>query len=64
MGCDGCVKAVAHALQQIPDVEKAEVTLDPPAAVVTTKNPVAIEKLREAVKEAGGYDIREPSNSR
>lgn len=35
MTCGHCVAAVTKALQQVPGVEKAEVSLDPQQAVVT-----------------------------
>ena len=35
MTCGHCVAAVTKALQQVPGVEQAEVSLDPQRAVVT-----------------------------
>lgn len=35
MTCGHCVAAVTKALQQVPGVEQAEVSLDPQQAVVT-----------------------------
>lgn len=34
MTCGGCVASVARALQRVPGVRHAAVTLDPPRAVV------------------------------
>lgn len=64
MGCNGCVQAVTQALQQVPGVQQAEVTLDPPLATITSDKMIAIEKLRAAAKDAGGYDIEEPAIGR
>lgn len=53
MTCGHCVSAVNKALQQVPGVERAEVSLDPQQAVVTgNADPQA---LVAAVKEEG-YD--------
>lgn len=51
MTCGHCVAAVTKALNQVPGVERAEVTLDPQQAVVTgDADPQA---LTAAVKEEG-----------
>ncbi len=53
MTCGHCVAAVNKALQQVPGVERADVSLDPPQAVVTgSADPQA---LVTAVK-GEGYD--------
>jgi copper chaperone len=51
MTCDHCVHAATKALQNVPGVEKVEVTLHPGAAVVQGQaDPAA---LIAAVKEEG-----------
>ncbi len=53
MTCGHCVSAVTKALQQVPGVDQAQVSLDPQRAVVTgDADPQA---LVAAVKEEG-YD--------
>ncbi|MCU7860010.1 MAG: cation transporter, partial [Candidatus Thiodiazotropha sp. (ex Lucinoma kastoroae)] len=49
--CPHCVMNVTKALQTLPGVESAEVTLDDGQAVVT--GPVEQENLVNAVIEAG-----------
>lgn len=53
MTCEHCVRATTKALEQVPGVEKAEVTLTPGSAVVHGNADPA--KLIAAVKEEG-YD--------
>ena len=51
MTCSHCVSAVNRALQQVPGVEQADVSLDPQQAVVTgNADPQA---LVAAVREEG-----------
>lgn len=51
MTCGHCVKAATKALETVPGVESAEVTLEPGAAVVKgAADPAA---LIAAVKEEG-----------
>jgi len=55
MTCDHCVRATTHALQGVPGVEQALVTLQPGGAVVQGEaDPAA---LIAAVKKAG-YDAK------
>ncbi len=55
MTCDHCVRATTQALQGVPGVEQALVTLQPGGAVVQGEaNPAA---LIAAVKKAG-YDAK------
>ena len=56
MTCTMCVKHVTKALEKVPGVTKAVVTLEPPRAVVR-HDPVAASKdaLAAAVRDAG-YD--------
>ncbi len=55
MTCDHCVRATTRALENVPGVERVEVTLKPGAAVVHGDADAA--KLIAAVKEEG-YDAR------
>ncbi|MET4081796.1 heavy metal translocating P-type ATPase [Pedobacter sp. UYP30] len=56
MSCNGCRTSAEKALNNINGVS-AEVTLDPPRAVVKMKEHVPIEKLQEALNVAGHYTI-------
>ena len=53
MTCEHCVRAVTKALEGVPGVEKAEVTLKPGGAVV--HGEADPEQLIAAVREEG-YD--------
>ena len=56
MSCNGCRTSVEKALNSIDGID-ASVTLDPPVATVTMENHFPIEKLQEALSEAGNYSI-------
>jgi len=51
MTCGHCVSAVTKALENLPGVEKAEVSLDPGQAVVTGEADTAT--MIAAIKEEG-----------
>lgn len=55
MSCEHCVRAATKALQGVPGVESAEVTLTPGSAVVHGRADTAA--LVAAVKEEG-YEAR------
>ena len=56
MSCGGCVGGVKKALENVPEVEKAEVQLAVPQAEVTLREPVSTEKLQAVL---GHYRIQE-----
>ena len=60
MMCKHCVGRVERALNSIEGV-KAEVTLDPPVAIVGFENePLSLEELQKILREkAGDYQISE-----
>ncbi len=55
MTCENCVKHVQEALESIPEVTSAVVSLDAGEAVVSVSEEVDDGRLIAAVKEAG-YD--------
>jgi len=55
MTCDSCVKHVREALEAIPEVTSAVVSLEAGEAVVSVSGEVDDARLIGAVKEAG-YD--------
>jgi len=59
MHCAACIEKVGKALESLPDVEKAEVTLNPQQAAITMKRHINTEKLNEAVKAAGKYSLED-----
>ena len=56
MTCDGCRKKVENRLNEIPGV-KAEVTLNPGRAILTTDQHIPDERLQKELSEAGNYTI-------
>ncbi|MCW4469797.1 heavy metal translocating P-type ATPase [Flavobacterium sp. MFBS3-15] len=56
MSCDGCRKAVEQALNSIEGIS-AQVSLDPPAAVISMTEHIPTATLQEAVSRAGNYQI-------
>ncbi len=57
MSCGGCVNSVKKLLQQHPDIIEADVQLNPPTAVLTMSNPIALEKLQEQLSQSGNFTI-------
>ena len=54
MSCDGCVKSITRALQAVPGVSKAEVSLERAEATIAfDPEKVAKPALVEAVEDAG-----------
>ena len=54
MTCGHCVAAVKRSLEEIPGVEGAAVTLDPPRAEVTyDPSRATLESMRKATEEEG-----------
>ncbi|MDR2069004.1 MAG: cation transporter [Spirochaetaceae bacterium] len=56
MSCDHCVRYVTGALQEIPGVKTAEVSLTDKNAVVDHEDTVTLEAMKSAVVEAG-YEV-------
>jgi len=59
MSCAHCVVRVQKALEKHPDIEKAEVTLDPAKATIKMKKHVDTPELDKLLAEAGAYHIQE-----
>ncbi len=58
MTCDHCVKTVAEALESIPGVKSAEVSLEKRSATVTATPELTADALTAAVR-ASGYNAFE-----
>ena len=63
MSCSHCVARVKNALLKHSDVVQAEVTLNPPLAKITFKNPINIQELQRLVNDAGDYTIKSNQTS-
>lgn len=59
MHCEGCVKKLTAALQDVPGVIRAVVTLNPPEANIETATHVSAEALNSAVASVGTYSLKE-----
>jgi Cu2+-exporting ATPase len=59
MTCQHCVMKVKKALESIEGVNAAEVTLDPPRAVVQMTAPIPVEALNEVLGMYGAYALQE-----
>lgn len=54
MTCTGCVNSVTMALRAVPGVAKVEVSLEEKRAkILFDESAASIEKLRQAVENAG-----------
>lgn len=53
MTCDDCVRTVTHALESVPGVTAATVSLERRSARVTVDPSVEPDQLTEAVRESG-----------
>jgi copper chaperone len=53
MSCGHCVKAVQQALEEVPGVTKAEVSLETNSAQVHHAENVEVKTLIEAVEDEG-----------
>lgn len=63
MHCTSCTGKVTAALQRVPGVTRASVTLNPPIAQVELSAHVPTERLRDAVTAAGAYSLAELNGS-
>jgi copper ion binding protein len=56
MSCDHCVKHVTEALEEVPGVNSAKVSLKEKSAAVEHGDGVSLSALKAAVVEAG-YEV-------
>src|SRR5699024_8233675 len=63
MTCNGCKASVEKALKDIPEVTHIEIELDSGITEIERDKEIPIEKLDNAVKDAGSYSISIPGNS-
>ena len=58
MTCNHCVQTVKTTLENIHGIQSAEVTLDPPQAVVEMYHHISTEEMNAALSEAGNYSLK------
>ncbi len=59
MTCGHCVNHVKEEVAEIPGVTEVEVVLEGGQMTVTSDTPIAFDKIKEAVDEAGDYEVTE-----
>ncbi len=60
MTCSGCRAKVEKTLNSVEGITSAVVTLKPPEATILMEDPLAIEKIEEALSAVGHYTIDRP----
>lgn len=56
MSCSHCVRAVTSALEELPGVESAQVSLEEKTAAVSHSGEVGLDRMKSAIEEAG-YEV-------
>lgn len=59
MHCESCVAKIKSALERLPGVVSARVSLSPPQAKVDTDHSISISDLNTAVRSVGAYSLSE-----
>ncbi len=59
MHCGACVEKIKTRIEKINGIEKADVALNPPQAVITMSHHINTDELNSALKEAGKYALEE-----
>lgn len=58
MTCGNCASKVKSQLLMLPEVESANVTVNPPQATITMQRHIGVETLQGAISKAGNYSIK------
>ncbi len=61
MSCGHCVKRVENTLKELGEIQDVIVSLEDRKAVITLKETIDDNKLKEVIEDAG-YDITEIKN--
>lgn len=59
MSCNSCVEKIQKRLEEHPEVSRAEVTLDPPKAMIDSTRDLDRETLNDWLQSVGDYQIPE-----
>jgi copper chaperone len=57
MTCGHCVAHVTEEVESLPGVTHVQVTLDDGRLVITSEAPVDLAAVKDAVAEAGSYEV-------
>ena len=63
MHCSSCVAKIEGVLANVPGVESASVSLNPPRATVESGKALEVSDLNEAVADAGAYRLESRTES-
>lgn len=63
MTCGKCVETVKTALNKIKGIQKADVTLNPPHAVITMEAHIPTEVMNKHLAAAGNYSLQDTENT-
>lgn len=63
MSCGSCKQTVEKSLQGVAGVTSAQVTLNPPQAIIEKADTVTLAQLNAALSKAGNYSIGEEESS-
>lgn len=58
MTCEACVSKVTEALEKIPHVQSAKVSLNDKVAVVEAHHPITLTQAQEALKDLPKYKVQ------
>ena len=59
MSCGSCKQTVEKTLQSVNGVTSAQVSLNPPEAIIEKADSVSLDQLNSALSKAGNYSIGE-----
>ena len=63
MSCGSCKQTVEKTLQGVNGVTSAQVSLNPPEAIIEKADSVSLDQLNAALLKAGNYSIGEDEPS-
>jgi len=60
ISCGGCIASVKKTLEEHPNIEKAQIFLDPKgAAIITMSESLTVDELQKQLNTLKGYTITE-----
>lgn len=57
MTCGKCLHIIKNTLEKISGIEKADITLEPPMAIITMKHHIPTALMNKALEDSGKYSI-------
>jgi len=63
MSCGSCKQTVEKSLQGVAGVTSAQVSFNPPEAIIEKADSVTLSQLNAALSKAGNYNIVEDETS-